>query len=181
MLGSRDSDIWDIVDREQGTSVGVLSPNTNYFLKLTYDKYEYTLKVSTDNEKFTDYIVVNNSTPLQLHKDRLYLGVSKATGVVVNPFKGSIDLRPFSTDIKNVLVTEWFEELPVNVENTFTVKADIDLGVVSSDFFKKFYTFVSKYVYPTLRAFDAELKLQSNITFLPWVRQKITYVASGEV
>ena len=179
-LGSKDSNSWDILDRVNGTSAGVLTPNTNYYLKLTYDGYEYVLKVSTDNKKFTDYIVCSDTTPLQLHQTRIYLGVSDAEGTIENPFKGYIDLTPFSTSIRNIQITQWFEELPVEEENTFRVKADIDLGIVSSDFFQKFSTFVKKYVYPTLKSFKADLKLQSNLTFLPYSRQRITYVASGE-
>ena len=180
-LGSKGSNSWNILDGEASTSVGVLTPNTNYFLKLTFDGHEYDLKVSMDNKRFTDYIAVISSVPLGLHKDRVYLGVSNAEGRIEKPFKGSIDLTPFSTNIQNIKITQWFEELPVAKENTFKVRADLDLGVVSSDFFKKFSAFVKRYVYPTLRAFDADLKLQSNITFLPYARQKVTYIASGEV
>ena len=180
-LGSKGSDDWDILNRTDGTSVGVLTANTNYYLKLTFDGSLYTLKVSTDNKRFTDYITVESNLPLGLHEARIYLGIEFNDGTPMNPFKGYIDLTPFSTNIQNVKITQWFEELPVGDENTFKVKADLDLGVVSSDFFQKFSTFVKKYVYPTLKAFDADLKLQSNITFLPWVRQKITYVANGEV
>ena len=181
MLGSKGVSEWDISDREAGTSTGVLLPNTNYFLKFSYDKYEYALKVSEDNEKFTSYITINNASPLELHKDRLYLGVYNNSGSIENPFGGYIDLNPFSTDIKNIQIEEWFNTVPVDEENTFRVKTDIDLSVVSSDFFQKFSTFVSKYVYPTLKAFEADLKLQNNVTFLPYVRQRITYVASGDV
>ena len=180
MLGS-DRNGWNILNETNGTSSATLVSNTNYFLKLVFDGREYSLKVSTDNKKFTDYINVKSSVALNLNMDRIYLGVSNATGVIEKPFNGSIDLTPFSTNIQNVKVTQWFEEFPVNEENTFSVKANLDLGVVSSDFFEKFSIFVKKYVYPTLRAFNVNLSLQSNITFIPWVRQKITYVAAGDV
>ena len=179
-LGS-DRNGWNILDETNGTSAGVLAPNTNYFLKLVFDGSSYSLKVSTDNKKFTDYISVSSSVGLGLNKDRIYLGVSNATGVIEKPFKGFVDLTPFSTNIQNIKVTQWFEEFPVSEENTFNIKADLDLGVVSSDFFQKFSAFVRRYVYPTLRAFDVNLTLQSNITFIPWVRQKIMYVAQGDV
>ena len=36
-----------------------------------------------------------------------------------------------------------------------------------------------RYVYPTLRAFRARLTLRNKITFLPYVRYKVDYVASN--
>ena len=181
-MSSKNSTDWDIVNRANGTSSGVLTPNTNYYIRLTYDGYEYNLKVSTDNKKYSDYLVINSSTPLSLHKSVIYLGIAKSlNGTMVNPFKGYIDLSPFSANINNVKITQWFETLPVGEENTFQVQADLDLGVVSSDFFTKFSSFVKKYVYPTLEAFEASLSLESNLTFIPYVRQKITYVNSTDV
>ena len=182
MLGSGESE-WDILDRTDpnSTSIGVLAPNTTYYLKLTYDGYEYDLKVSTDNDRFTDYIVVNNNTATGIHSGRLYLGVASENTQVSKPFNGYINLAPFSVDVQNVVVTQWFENTPVGDENTFIVKADVDLAIVSTDFFANFANFVRKYVYPTLKAFDAKLKLSTNLTFIPYSRQRITYVASGEV
>lgn len=177
-LGS-DRHEWNIVDR--ATSVGVLAANSMYYIKLTYDGYEYDLKVSTDNDRFTDYIVVNNNTPTGIHNGRLYLGVYNDNNVITKPLNGYIDLAPFSVEVQNVVITQWFETDPVGEENTFIVKADLDLGIVSTDFFENFSNFVSKYVYPTLKAFDAKLRLKSDLTFIPYSRQKITYVASGEV
>ena len=75
--------------------------------------------------------------------------------------------------MNNVEIVEWFENTPVDEENTFIVKADLDLSLISTDFFKKFAVFVSKYVYPTLKAFDVKLKLESNLTFIPYARTKV--------
>ena len=177
-LGSAD-EAWDIANRV--TSTATLAPSSTYYLKLTYDGFEYDLKVSTDNERFADYIVVNNNIPTGIHNARLYLGVDGTTTPVSKPFQGYINLAPFAVDVENVQITQWFETTPVGEENTFIVKADLDLGLVSTDFFDNFATFCAKYVYPTLKAFDAKLRLSSNLTFIPYSRQKITYVASGNV
>lgn len=177
-LGSNRNE-WDIADR--AISVSTLTPNNLYYIKLAYDGYEYTLKVSTDKEKYTDYKVVGNSTPTNIHNGRLYLGVCNENNVISNPLNGYIDLAPFSVDVQNVVIKQWFEDTPVGEENTFIVKADLDLGIVSTDFFENFSNFVSKYVYPTLKAFDAKLKLDNNVTFIPYSRQKIKYVASGDM
>jgi hypothetical protein len=177
-LGSEDN-AWDIANR--ATSTATLAPSSTYYLKLTFDGFEYDLKVSTDNERYTDYIVVNNNTPTKIHNGRLYLGIDGITNPVSKPFQGYVNLAPFAIDVENVQITQWFETTPVGEENTFIVKADLDLGLVSTDFFDNFATFCAKYVYPTLKAFDAKLKLASNLTFIPYSRQKITYVASGDV
>jgi orotidine-5'-phosphate decarboxylase len=71
-LGSEDN-AWDIANR--ATSTATLAPSSTYYLKLTFDGFEYDLKVSTDNERYTDYIVVNNNTPTKIHNGRLYLGI----------------------------------------------------------------------------------------------------------
>ena len=177
-LGSA-KDNWDIANRE--VSIAALSPNYTYYIKLAYDGFEYDLKVSTDNERFTDYKVISKNTPTNIHAGRLYLGVDHSTDVISKPFKGYINLAPFAVDVENVQITQWFETTPVGEENTFIVKADLDLGLVSTDFFDNFATFCSKYVYPTLKAFDAKLRLSNNLTFIPYSRQKIKYVASGDV
>ena len=177
-LGS-DHETWNIVeDKESNAS---LAPNTNYFIKLTYDGFEYDVKVSTDNERFTDYIVVTSPQTTDIHASRSYLGIDRNTYPYTKPFEGSINLAPFSIDIENVDITQWFNTVPVGDENTFIIKAELDLGVVNTNFFENFANFISKYVYPTLRAFDARLKLSSNLTFIPYVRQRVIYVAQDDV
>lgn len=177
-LGS-DQATWNIV--ENAESIGVLAPNTNYYVKLTYDGFEYDVKVSTDNERFTDYIIVGSNIPTNIHSSRLYLGVDSNTTPYSKPFSGSVDLTPFSVDVQNVEIIKWFETLPMGDENTFIIKADLDLGIVSTDFFENFAEFIRKYVYPTLEAFDAKLRLDSDLTFIPYCRQRITYVAGDDV
>ena len=178
-LGSKNRSSWDIANRV--VSSNGLLPNTNYYLKLTFDGYEYALKVSDDNKKYVDYVVVKSTTPIDIHKGVIYIGVDNSTGTVQYPFQGYINLTPFALDVSNINITEWFEQFPVGAEDTFKVDADLDLGVTNTDFFKNFAIFVSKYVYPTLSAFEAKLNFENNLTFLPYVRQKVTYVATGDI
>jgi hypothetical protein len=95
------------------------------------------------------------------------------------PFMGEISLAPFTVSSDNVILTQWFETTPVGPENTFTVESELDIGLVSAEFFTKFAKFVEKYVYPTLRAFKAKLTMKGKVTFLPYVRQRVTYIASN--
>lgn len=179
-LGSSSRTSWDIANR--AISSGTLTPSTNYMLKLTFDGYEYDLKVSTDDgKKYTDYIVIPSTTPIGIHKNVIYLGVDNSTGTLSRPFLGYINLAPFTMDVQNVTISEWYEQFPVGEENTFLIKADLDLGVVSTDFFESFSKFVKRYVYPTLEGFEAKLNFESNLTFLMYNRQKIRYIAEGDV
>ena len=178
-LGSDARSSWDIANRLLSTNS--LLPATNYYVRLTFDGFEYALKVSTDNKKFEDFITITSNTPINIHKGVVYIGVDDSIGTIQYPFQGYINLTPFAVEVSNVKITEWFEQFPVGEEDTFSVDADLDLGVTSTDFFEKFAVFVSKYVYPTLSAFEAKLNFENNLTFLPYVRQRITYVASGDV
>ena len=178
-LGSGARTSWDIANRILSSSNLLI--NTNYYIKLIYDGYNYLLQVSTDDKKYINYITVNSVTPTDIHGSIIYVGVDNSTGIIESPFLGYISLGTFSVEVKNVTITEWFEKFPVGTEDTFSVDADLDLGVVSSDFFEKFGVFVSKYVYPTLEALEAKLNFENNLTFLPYVRQRVSYVAVGDV
>ena len=69
----------------------------------------------------------------------------------------------------------------VGPENTFMIKTDLDVELISSDFFEKFSEFIKNYVYPTLTAFEANLRLKASVTVLPFARQKITYNAFADL
>lgn len=178
-LGSKARNSWDIANR--ATSQASLFPNTSYYIKLSFDGYEYDLKVSTDNLKYSDYIVIPSRVPTNIHRGIIYLGINYSEYQPVNPFNGYINLAPFSMDVQNISITQWFEQFPVGDENTFIIKADLDLSLVSTDFFSNFATFVKKYVYPTLQAFEARLNFENNLTILPYAMQKITFVAEGDL
>lgn len=177
-LGNNKVD-WNIVHNTVSTKS--LTPGASYRIKFVYTGNEYAVDVS-DNEgkKYSNYITVSKSDPLDIHNGRLFLGVDGSTGEIINPFDGSIDLTPFNVSVENIKIEQWFEKFPVGDENTFVVKAELDINLVSSDFFKRFAEFVRRYVYPTLQAFEANLKLTNNLTFIPWVTEKVTYVAQFE-
>lgn len=171
---------WQVID---GTSTfisqRVLSKNTQYYITLSYSGYDYTVKVSLDGENYVYFFDLPSSIPIDVYNGIIFVGIDKSEGTLRRPFRGTISLAPFSVSSNNVKVTQWFETLPVEEENTFEVEADVDLGLVSSDFFVNFAKFIQRYVYPTLRTFRAKLNLRNIITFLPYVRQKVDYVASN--
>lgn len=158
----------------------VLQKNTNYYVTISYSGHDYSVKVSKDGEKYEYYIIANSSTPLDVRGTSIYLGVDKSMGETRYPFNGIMYLIPFSVSSKDVIVKQWFENFPVEEEDTFTVEANIELDKISAEFFINFAKFAEKYVYPTLKAFRAHLELKNRVTFLPYVVQKVTYVSSAD-
>ena len=181
-LGQRVSGLrgWQQIDGETKLlSQKVLLANTSYYITFAYSGYDYTVRFSLDGEKYTYYFNVESAIPLDIRGGVLFLGVDKSEGELQYPFDGSMSLAPFSVSSNNVKVTQWFETFPVGEEDTFEVDAEVDLGLVSSEFFVNFAKFAERYVYPSLRAFKARLNLKNKITFLPYVRQRVDYIASN--
>ena len=171
---------WQEIDGEtRFVSARSLLKNTNYYISLIYSGYDYSLRVSLDGEKYTYYIVLGSSVPVDVIGGTINIGIDRSTSVTRYPYEGEISLAPFTVSSKNVKVTQWFETFPVNEEDTFTVDAEVDVGLISTNFFINFAKFAQRYVYPTLKLFRAKLALKSKVTFLPYVRQNITYVASS--
>lgn len=171
---------WQLIDGEPSVvSQRTLAKNTSYYITFAYSGYDYSVRVSLDGENYTYYIAVDSATPLDIHNGIIFLGIDKSEGELRYPFNGTISLAPFAVSSSNVRVTQWFETFPVGDEDTYEVEAEVDLGLVSSDFFVNFAKFAEKYVYPTLKAFRARLTLRNKITFLPYVRYKVDYIASN--
>ena len=160
-------------------SAKVLRPTTNYYITLSFDGNEYSVRVSTDGEKYNYYIAVASTVPLDIAGGYIYIGVDRSTAEVQYPFEGEISLAPFTISSDNVVLTQWFETSPMGEENTFELESELDVGLVSATFFTQFARFVEKYVYPTLKAFKAKLTMKGKITFLPYTRQRVTYIASN--
>ena len=169
----------EIEGKTKFISARQLNKNTAYYITLVYSGYDYIVKVSLDGEKYNYFIALDSSTPINLIGATLNLGIDRSTSTIQYPFKGSISLAPFTVSSKNVKVTQWYETFPVEEEDTFTVDAEVDIGLISTNFFINFAKFVEKYVYPTLKVFRAKLAMRSKITFLPYVRQSVIYVASN--
>ena len=160
-------------------SARTLNTKTSYYITLEYDGNEYTLKVSTDGDKYNYFVVVASETPLAIGGGYVYIGIDDSTSIVQNPFKGVVSLSPFTVASDNVILTQWFETLPVGEEDTFILESELDVGMISASFFVQFANFIEKYVYPTLIAFKAKLTTKAKVTFLPYVRQRVTYIASN--
>lgn len=171
---------WQEVDgTDTFVSARVLLPNTNYYIILEFDGNEYSARVSTDGDKYSYYVVVSSATSLEIINGYVCIGVDRSTTETRYPFEGEISLAPFTISSDNVILTQWFETLPVGEENTFSLESELDVGMVSANFFSQFAKFVEKYVYPTLKAFKAKLTMKGKVTFLPYTRQKVTYITSN--
>lgn len=177
---SGSSRIWQVVNgKTVHRSTRPLQPNTSYTIILAFSKYDYTVSVKQGDNVPSNYVSVDSSEGLGIIGGTMFIGVDGSTGTIQYPFGGTISLAPFSMISSNVQVTQWFENFPVEAEDTFTIDADLDINLISEDFFIRFAKFVEKYVYPTLRVFRVRMSLKSKITFLPYVRQKVTYISSN--
>lgn len=79
---------WDIANGDSTAySSDILSPNTTYWVKFTFDLEKYVVSYSIDGKTFTDIITVNNSN---ICKSIQPLSIGCGSGN--NPFGGSIDL-----------------------------------------------------------------------------------------
>lgn len=160
-------------------STKTLERNTNYYITFSYTGYTYSIQVSTDGNSYEYYFLVESSVPIDIEGGYLFLGIDGSTSSKRYPFNGVISLAPFSVSSNNIKVTQWFELFPVDEEDTFIVDAEVDAALIGSDFFVNFAKFAERYVYPTLKAFRARLGLKNKVTFLPYVRQRVTYIASN--
>ena len=171
---------WQEIDgRTRFVSTKALERNTNYYITLAFSGNTYTIQVSEDGNNYSYYLLLNSSVPIDVNGGNLTLGIDNSTSVTRYPFGGTISLAPFAVASKNIKVTQWFEVFPVDEEDTFIVDAEVDVSLIGSDFFVNFANFVKRYVYPTLKVFRARLALKNKITFLPYVRQRVTYIASN--
>lgn len=167
---------WNIADRV--LSLNTLNANTSYYIRLSFDGLAYEVSVSMDGKKFSNFISIETNSSIDIHRGSVYLGVDASSGEPSKPFKGYINIGPFSVDVENILIEEWFEGEEVGEEDTFSVKADLDISILGTDFFKNFANFTRKYVYPSLAAFEAKMSLENKLTFLPHIREKVTYIAA---
>ena len=181
-LGQKDNSIsgrsWQQIDGQtEFVSERPLEVNTTYFIVLEYTGYEYNLRVSTDGIKYYFYNTVSSSTPIASTNEVIYLGVDSSTNSLKTPYRGSIFLSPLTVASSGISIKQWFETVPVGKENTFTIETSLGGDVISAQFFTNFTKFIENYVYPTLESFRARVNLRGYVTFIPYVRSKVTYVA----
>ena len=176
---TRGTRAWQTInDKTRFISNKVLSPNTSYKIRFRFSGYNYVVGVE-HNENYSQYLSVDSAQGLGITGGSIALGLDVSTGTLQYPFNGLISIGTFNFIANNIKVTQWFETFPVGIEDTFSVDADLDVSLISEDFFVRFAKFVERYVYPSLRAFRVKMGLKAKITFLPWVRQKVNYVASN--
>lgn len=166
---------WDIVDH--AVTSRVLTVGNEYYVRLQYDGYEYTLQVSLDGKNYDIWFSQVSDKSLNINNGLMYIGINASEGGVSEPFSGYINFSNFSVDLNNVEITQWFEQTPVGPENTFIIKAGMDVDLVSSSFFDNFSNFVKNYVYPSLQLFTANLAVKNSIVIIPYNRNVVDYVA----
>ena len=140
------------------------------------------MRLSEDDKRYEYEIEPIRSTqPLRAHKARIFLGVDFSEGTPKSPYKGKIFTRSFVGNVDDIDIREWFEEVPVEEENTFSLSTSLNTGIVNTNFFEDFSEFLKRYVYPTLRAFTAKIVVETNIAILAYVRERVTYIAKTDL
>ena len=180
-LGSNKEN-WNIANGEgSARSSKRVERNHEYQIKLSYDGYEYRLAVSDNGKPFENWIVHPSNEKLEIYSSILYLGIDNSEELLQYPISGEVSYAYLDLGTNNIEITQWFEQNPVGEENTFLLSTEMDIDVVTTEFFTNFANFVRNYVYPTLEYFTAKMKLKSTLTFLPYAKQHITYNAFGNV
>ena len=146
------------------------------------DKYQNTSELPIDElrelvkESGYDYVLdlLNNSeTELKV---LVYLLV------MIHQLKGSeegirlvLSLFQEEVDPEDTKVTEWWDTLPVGIENTFQLDTVIDLSKVGIDFYEKFKKFITNYVYPELTRLSLSLTARAVVTPIVYSKMKVVY------
>ena len=90
-----------------------------------------------------------------------------------------ISLFQLDTEPSDTQLVQWFEELPVAEENTFTLKTKLDVEKAGRSFFEHFSNFIKNYVYPELRALEVSYTMVAKRQQVPVTHVSIKYTAYG--
>lgn len=101
-------------------------------------------------------------------------GTEAGVRLILNLFE--LDAEPSDTQI-----VQWYQELPVAEENTFTISTKLDVGKAGSSFFTNFSNFIRSYVYPELKALIVRYSMTAKRQQVPITMFKIDYTAYGEL
>ena len=117
--------------------------------------YEYILNLINDtNQKLQDLLYL---LPLIAYlKDS-----KKGIEVVLTLLQSDSNVDP--------KIVEWWESDPVDIEDTFSIDAEIELSNVSANFLVDFDNFIRKYVHPTLKSMKTVYTIKGVYTLLPVV------------
>lgn len=113
---------WDL-----GEGVGTynVQPNTTYYVKLSWDKSQYVLSYSLNNNAFTnDIIKASTQAP---YPKQIYVGVGENFATVVNHFSGIINLNNANLKIANEVVWQGMDDAGLST------RADISLSNIDAD------------------------------------------------
>lgn len=115
---------WDVLDLV--TSLDV-QPNTTYYIKLIFNRLNYTVKASTDGETYSQIgYVVNTGVPF---KGDVFIGIGNNQN---NPFLGMINLHKWELKYNNSVFWEGMDDAGL------ATRADISLSNLDDEGQAKF-------------------------------------------
>jgi hypothetical protein len=170
----------------------VLSNNYQYSDKMSsaffelINKYQNTAELPTENIK--EFIKENGQEYILnlLNPDderikilvylmpliRLFKGTKKGIQIVLSLFQ-------LNEEPQDSVITDWYETLPVGVENTFSIDSGLDISGAGDNFFNNFSNFIKHYVYPELTLLKVRYSVNCNIVQEPYVTYNIHYSSNG--
>lgn len=114
-------------------------------------------------------------------ENAVYDGVTQTTTIKVEePITGYGYTTLVLSDLTTNIV-QWYETLPVAEENTFTITSSLDVSKIGDNFFNNFSKFVKNYVYPELKAFEANYSMTARRQQIPLTQITIDYTAYGDL
>ena len=150
------------------------------------DKYQNTAELPIENIK--EYIKENGYGYILdlLNDSNGDLKILVYLLVLIHQLKGSkkgiqtvLSLFQLDAEPSDTQITEWYETLPVGVENTFTISSKVDVSKAGNKFFQNFAKFIKSYVYPELIELRVRYATKGQQTFLPYIQYRVKYVSKG--
>lgn len=105
--------------------------------------------------------------------------------ILIHQLKGSkeglllvLSLLDDTFDPTQTKIVQWYETIPVGRPNTFKLETNINIADLGEDFFKRFQTFLSNYVYPEMLTMRINYNVDGRITYRPYAKVRIETCAS---
>lgn len=100
--------------------------------------------------------------------------------VLIHQLKGTkeglmlvLSLLTETFDPAQTRLIQWYESMPVGTPNTFKLETNINVAQLGGDFFSKFQTFLSNYIYPEMLTLNLNYNIDGRIVYRPYARLKV--------
>lgn len=113
---------WDL---GEGVGTYTVQPNTTYYVKIAWDKSNYTLAYSLDGTAYTTDITVAGT--VQPYPKQIYIGVGENFASILNHFSGIVNLNNATLKINGEVVWSGMDDAGLST------RADVSLSNLDAD------------------------------------------------